>query len=178
MKKVALIGVIAISFFLLLPLSWRIGDRFFTHPLSQMLYDPVLLVCSDHVEALRWHEVVKNGATEPVGEGCTFHVSTDRQEWVKQSVTQLKSHGDSSWTLRVEQLGSNRQRIDLELLGDGVAGMIYEVRENEVIPLNSRRTGPFGAIYPLVINLLFWCALWLTVWGIRMRFTRTANIAN
>jgi len=164
-------GVIAISFFLLFPLSWRIGGRFFTHPFDREFYDPVLLVCSDHVEALRWHEVVKR-ATPSMGEGCTFHVPPERQEWVMQSLAQLKSPGDSSWTLRVKQLGGNRQWIDLELLGDGVAGMIYEVRDNEVTPLNSRRSGPLGAVYPLAINLLLWCALWLTVWGIRLRFTR------
>ena len=176
MRKVGLVVVIVISFFLLFPLSWRIGEKFFTHPFDQLLYDPVLLVCSDHVETLRWHDLVTNGDTEAKRSGCTFHVLPERQEWVKQAVKKLKSPGDSSWTLRIKQLGGNRQRIDLELFGDGVAGMIYEVRDNRITPLNSRRTGPAGMMYPLTVNLLLWCALWLIVRAFRRGLAREASV--
>ena len=177
MKKFVLIVVIAISFFLLFPLSWRIGQTFFTHPFNKALYDPVLLICPHHVEVLLWHELAKSEVPSTRGEGCTFHVVPERQESVKAEVAQLKSPGDSSWTLRVKQLGENRQRIDLELLGDGVAGMIYEVRDNEITPLNSRLTGPAGEIYPLAVNFLLWFALWLIVWGIRRRLAYRVSIS-
>jgi hypothetical protein len=102
MKKFVLILVIAISFFLLFPLSWRIGETFFTLPFYKDFYDPVLLVCRDHVEVLLWHELAGGEVPSSRGEGCTFHVLPERQEWIKGEVEQLKSPGDSSWTLRVK----------------------------------------------------------------------------
>ncbi|WP_157478412.1 hypothetical protein [Granulicella tundricola] len=167
MKKLVLIVVMAISFFLLFPVSWRIGQRFFTRPFNKKFYDPILLVCRDHVEFRLWHELGGSEPASALGEGCTLQVTPERQRWVEEVVPQMKSPGDSSWTVRVKQLGENRQWIDLELLGDGIAGMIYEVRGNEITPLNSRLTGPEGQLYVLVVNLLLWVAIWIVVWGIR-----------
>lgn len=176
MSKIFLGAVMAISFLALLPLSWRIGDPlFFTHPFDRTLFDPVLTICSDHVEVLKWHELA-NGHSLSAGEGCTFQVIQARQAWVERAVRQLQSPNPrkSAWIMQAKQLGGNRQRIDLELVGDGVAGMIYEVRDGSIVPLKSRLTGPLGAIFPIAINIAFWLAIWLVVWRVRSRYARPA----
>jgi hypothetical protein len=177
MSKTVLRVVMRISFFALLPLSWRIGDAlFFTRPFNRTLFDPVLLICSDHVGVLKWHEIAKvhDLSTEV---RCTFQVASARQAWVETAVRQLQSPNPrkSAWIMHAKQLGGNRQRIDLELVGDGVSGMIYEVQDGSIAPHKSRLTGPFGAVLPLDINIVFWIVIWLVVWGVRRRPVRPAG---
>lgn len=161
----------AMSFFALLPLSFRIGDAlFFTREFDKTLFDPVLIICSDHVEVSRLRELAYVHDLS-AREGCTFQVSPSRQAWVEHAVRELQSPNPrkSAWIMHAKQLGDNCQRVDLELVGDGLVGMIYEVRDGKITPLKSRLTGPLGAIFTLAINIAFWLAIWLVVWGARRR---------
>ena len=171
MRKTLLIAVMTISFLVLFPLSWRIGEAFFFTRPFDTLFDPVLLVCSNQVEILRWHELVKDRDSEQ-REGCTFQVAPERQAWVESATRQLQSlaPGKSSWTVRVKQLDGRSQQINLKLVGDGIAGLVYQVHDGRVTPLKSQVTGPGGALIILVINALLWVAGWLAVWQIRRRF--------
>ena len=178
MRKILFVAVMAISFLVLFPLSWRIGEAFFfTRPFDKALFDPVLLVCSNHVEILRWHELVENQA-RPASEACTFHVVPERQAWVESAARHLQSPvpGKSSWTVRVKQLEGGSQQIDLKLVGDGIAGMIYEVRNDRVTPFKSQLTGPAGAFIALAINVLSWAAVWLVVWRVRGWLTPSVRL--
>ena len=150
---------------------------FFTRPFDKALFDPVLVVCSNHVEILHWHELVEN-QDRPAREACTFHVAPERQAWVEGAARQLQSPvpGKSSWNVRVKELEGGSQQIDLKLVGDGIAGMIYEVRDDRVTPFKSQLTGPAGAFIPLAINVLLWVAVWLVVWRVRRRLAPSVRI--
>ena len=164
MKKALYLFAMVASFFVLLPLSWRLADSLvFTRPFEDTSFDPVLLVCPDHVEVLRLRELVGSGST---ARGCTFQVSRSEQPRVERAIKQLQSPAPTkfSWTLKVQQLGQDHQRIDLALMGNGITGMIYDVRNERISPLHTRLTGPLGSIVPLGIEIVLWVAVWLTVW--------------
>jgi hypothetical protein len=160
MKKAALIVALAISFVTLLPISWRLADPLFTHPFREDDLDPVLLACPDHVEIHRFHDL-PNGSSAQLDAGCTFNIAPARQAWVENAVRALPAPGKASWQIRVKQVSAADQQIGLELLGDGISGMIYEARQNQIVPLSTRLTGPGGAFYPLAINVILWGAGWL-----------------
>ena len=169
MKKAAFILVLVVSFLALFPLSWRLADPLFTHPFRKDLpSDPVLLVCPDHVEIL-WLHNLSDGSPVPMGTGCTLNVMPERQKWVEKPVRALPAPnpGKASWQIHVKQVGEAHQQIALELIGDGISGLIYEAKQNVAIPLNSRLTGPLGVVFPLLINVLLWFTVWGLIWVVR-----------
>jgi hypothetical protein len=56
-----------------------------------------------------------------------------------------------------------KQQIQLELLGDGITGIVYEAGPEGIVPLRSREAGPAGAFVILAVNLLLWGGFWLLV---------------
>lgn len=169
MKRAFFVVMLVASFLALLPASWRLADPFFTHPYSkQQFNDPVLLVCSNHV-TIRWLGELSGDPTAAFAEGCTFNVSPEQQTWVERAVRAFPAPNPSkaSWKIKVKQLGNYTQQIDLELVGDGIHGMIYEASRDRIVPLQSRGTGPLGALFPLGINLLLWALGWCLTWLVR-----------
>ena len=164
MRKLLLIATMVISFIALFPLSWRLADPLFTRPFQQSSFDPLLLVCPDRIEVLYWHDLSKR--REQLSRlKCTFQVLPSRQRWVENAVRQLQSPAPtkSVWLVRIKQLGAENQRIELQLTGDGFAGMIYEVRHGIVTPVNTRLVGPGGAFIAFGINVLLllpWALFW------------------
>lgn len=173
LKRVVLIILLAGSFVAVFPISVRLGDPLFTYPFRtgwQYKY-PVLLIWPDHVE-MRWFQDVSEVSPIPKGAGYTFNVAPERQAWVENKVRSTPSpNGNAAWIIHVKQLGPTRQQIQLELLGDGITGLIYEVRAEEFVPLRSRLAGPLSSLSILAVHLLLWGGLWLLVWFIS-RLTR------
>ena len=164
MKKAVLIVALVVSFIALSPLSLRLADPFFTHPFHKDWDHAVLLIWSDHVEARSFNEI-SEVSPRPKDAPYTFNIPPDREAWVKKEVRKLNSPtGNASWVIRIQQLGESRQRIQLELMGDGISGLIYEAGPDEIVPQRSRLTGPAGAFVILAANLLLWCGCWLLLW--------------
>jgi hypothetical protein len=171
MKKAALVIALLASFIAAFPLAFRLADPFFTFPFHKDWYQCVLLVWPDHVEA-RSFEDLTEVSPRPKDASYTFNVAPDRQTWVEEQVRRLASpNGNASWTIRVKQLGASRQEIRLELMGDGVAGLIYEAQPDRIIPLHSRLGGPAGAFVIWAANLGLWGSVWLIVWFV-VRFNK------
>jgi hypothetical protein len=104
----------------------------------------------------------------PKGTGYAFNVEPDRQAWVESKVRNSPSpNGNAVWIVHVKQLSPSRQQIQLELLGDGITGIVYEARSEEIVALRSRASGPAGAFVVLAVQLLLWGGLWLLGWSIR-----------
>jgi len=164
-KNAVLIILLVLSFVVLLPLSLRFNP-FFTFPFHSEWDHSVLLVWPDHVEMRPFNDLSEI-SPRPKGAGYTFNVAPERQAWVEKAVRGTPSpNGDAAWTIHIRQLGSSRQQIQLELLGDGVAGMIYEARPDEIVPIRSRLAGPGGAVFILLVNVLVWSGCWLVIWFI------------
>ena len=153
------------SFIGLFPISIRLSDPAFTHSFRtgwQYQY-PVLLVWPDNVE-MRWFHDISEVSPVPKGAGYTFNVAPKRQAWVESKVRRTPSpNGNASWIIHVKQLGHLKQRIQLELLGDGITGIVYEAGPEGIVPLRSTLAGPAGAFVILAINLLLWGGFWLLV---------------
>jgi hypothetical protein len=163
MKKAFLVVVLVASFIAAFPLSIRLADPFFTYPFHKDWYHAVLLIWPDHVEA-RWFNDVAEVSPRPKDATYIFSVAPDRKAWVKEQVRRLPSpNGNASWTVHVKQLSASRQEIQLELMGDGILGLIYEAQPDKIIPLRSRLGGPAGAFVILAANLLLWGAGWLVL---------------
>jgi hypothetical protein len=161
MKKTLLIVALVASFIALFPISLRVADPFFTYPFRKDWQHAVLLIWPDHVEA-RWFNDVSEISPRPKNAPYTFNVEPNREAWVKEQVQKLQSpNRNASWTIHVTQLGQSRQRIQLELMGDGISGIIYEARPDEIVPKRSRLAGPAGAFVILTANLLLWSGCWL-----------------
>lgn len=170
-KKILLAVLLIVSFIGLFPISIRVADPLFTHPFRtgwQYQY-PILLVWSDHVE-MRWVHDVSEVSPRPKGESWTFNVQPERQAWVESKVQNTASpNGNAAWIIHVKQLGPSRQQIQLELLGDGVTGIVYEAKRDEIVPLRQRLTGPGAAFVILALHLLLWGGFCLLVWFIHRR---------
>jgi len=181
-KKAILLVLLIASFIGLFPISARLADPFFTHPFRTGLqYEyPVLLVWSDRVE-LRWFHDASEVSPCPKG-GYTFNVSPERQAWVQARVRNTPSpNRNAAWILHVTQIGPARQKIQLELLGDGITGIVYEARPQEIVPLQSRLAGPASSFVILGVHLLLWGGCWFTVWCVycshrRSLLARTAKV--
>lgn len=164
MKKAALVLALGASFVTAFPLSMRVADSFFTYPFHKEWHHAALLVWPDHVEARSFDEIAEVSPL-PKDAPYTFNVSPDREGWVKEQVRRLPSpNGNASWTIHVQQLGASRQQIRLELMGDGISGLIYEAQPDKIIPLRSRLGGPAGAFVILAANLVLWGGGWLLIW--------------
>jgi len=179
MRKLALIVIVPLSFVALLPLSWRLADPLFSRPFDKTLVgDPVLLVCPDHVEILRLHDI-SGGEPHSRIAGCTFNVAPERQKWVETALRVLPTPipSKASWRIRVKQVHEADQQIDLELLGDGISGLLYEVKRDEITPMKSRLTGPGGALYALAIDFGLWTAAWcILLFGRRLIIRTRASV--
>jgi hypothetical protein len=163
-KGIALVVLLVASFVGLFRVSIRLADPLFTLPFHAEWKHPVLLVWPDHVE-IRWFDHVSEVSPRPKGEDYTFNVAPDRQAWIESKVRSTTVPGvDAGYTIHVKQLGPSRQRIQLDSLGDGISGIIYEAKPEEILPLHSRASGPAGALTILMVHLLLWGGLWLLVW--------------
>lgn len=171
------------SFIGFFPIAIRVADPLFTHPFrTGWQYEfPILLVWTDHVE-IRWVHEVSEVSPRAKGESYTFNVEPSRQAWVERQVRNTPSpNGNAAWIIHVKQLGPSKQRIQLELLGDGIIGTIYEARPEEIVPLRLRAVGPGGAFAILAAQLLVWGGFWVLVSFVRRRLMRgkqqsTANL--
>ena len=91
-----------------------------------------------------------------------------RQEWIERTVRKTAApNGNASWIIHVRQLAPEKQQIQLELLGDGIIGLIYEATADSIVPLRARLVGPGGAFVILAVYLLLWCGSWLLIWLFR-----------
>lgn len=165
-QTVVVLFAMAASFIALFPISWFLADPLFSHPFEDRYFgSPVLLVWPDHIEIRQFHHV-SEVSPRPKDAGYTFNVAPERQAWVEQQVRDAPAPQPTKagWTIHVKQLGPARQRIQLELMGDGVNGLIYEALTDKISPLQTRRTGPGGALIAGGINVLLWEAFWLLVW--------------
>lgn len=166
-RKIALRLLQIVTFVGLFPTSVRLGDPLFTYPFRtgwQYEY-PILLVWADHVE-MRWFRDISEISPRPKAAKYTYTVEPQRQGWVEAKVrsTPAPNGADAGWIIHVKQLGPSRQQIQLELMGDGITGLIYEVRGDEVVPLRSRSAGPLSSYSILMVHLVLWGGLWFLVW--------------
>lgn len=169
MKKAILILALIASFIAMFPLSIRLADPFFTFPFYKDWDHAVLVIWPDHVEA-RWFKDAAEVSPRPKNASYTFNVAPEQEAWVKEQVRRLPSpNGNASWTIHVKQLSASRQEIRLDLIGDGILGLIYEAQADQIVPLRSRLAGPAGAFVILAANLVLWGAGWLLLcWVIRI----------
>ncbi len=161
-RKISFRVLLAVAFFGLFPVSIRVADPLFTHPFHTGWQHPVLLVWSDHVET-RWFRDLADVSPRPKDAGYTFNVAPERQAWVEQQVrnTRLPRGVDAGWVIHVTQIGPSKQWIELETLGDGISGLIYEAGPDSIVPLKSRLAGAGGSFIVLAVHLLIWGSFWL-----------------
>jgi len=165
MKTMLLFLAMVVTFVLLIPLSWWISGSVFNHPFENRPSDPVLLVCLDHIEVLHWSDT--NGTRDKsLHPECTFQVNASKQAWVENEVRGLPSPapGKSRWTVQIRQLGPEDQQVDLELVGDGTTGLIYEAKSGGVTPLKTRYAEQAGALVAISINACLWAVFWFATW--------------
>jgi hypothetical protein len=161
--KIGFVALALTTFVGLFPISARVADPLFTRPFRtgwQYKY-PVLLMWSDHIQ-IRWFRDISEVSPRPKGESYTFNVSPEKQGWVEKMVRGTPSpNGNAAWVIHVKQLGRSKQQIRLELLGDGITGIVYDAYPEEVVPLWSRLAGPLGSLEILAVHLVIWGGFWL-----------------
>jgi hypothetical protein len=165
-KTAALCVAMFVSFLLLFPISAELADPYFTRPFNPKIPQCVLLIWPDRVEA-RWVDNISEVSPRPHGAQYSFLIPAARENWVRE---QLKSQPvppkDAGWLLRVRDTAPNRQEIRLEMMGDGYLGLIYEATPDQIVPLQSRDTGPGGAFLVLFFDLAIFGGGWLLLWAV------------
>jgi hypothetical protein len=153
----------AVAFIVLFPFSMRLADPVFSHRFHPEWEHPVLLVWADHIE-IRWFQNLTEVSPRPKNSNYAFNVAPERQAWVEKQVRKTPSPiGNAGWIIHVKQLGPSRQRIQLELFGEGIRGIIYDAGGEAILPLRSRLTGPEGAFVFLAVDFSLCLGLWLLV---------------
>lgn len=161
------LGLFVIGAFIgLFPLALRLANAFATSPWNPAIDARVLLLWPDRIELQPISDLSDFSPRAP-NAGYTFLVPPGRQPWVTE---QLRAYPTptrgTSWRLRVTPLEPGKQEIDLELLGDGIYGVVYEANSERVTPLKTRLAGPgfafivfgtdvLGSVLLLLIVLLF-----------------------
>jgi hypothetical protein len=182
-RKLLFAALLILSFFLLLPLSDQLVDSRFTIPFNPNLPKCVLLVWSDHIEA-RWVDSISEVSPRPSNADYSFLVPAGREGWVRQQLRSQPLPGDSAgWLLKVRQIAPDRQKIQLEVMGDGYTGLIYEATRDRVVPLRSRLAGPGGVFLFLEFQLVLWGSCWFVIritWFLmkKHRARREAHLGN
>lgn len=183
LRKILVIALGFVSFVALSPLSMRIADPLFTRAFDPRWKYPILLVWPDRIE-VRWVRDLSEVSPRPKGETYTFNVPPDRQAWIEEQVRKISypQNPDLGLSIKVKQLGPERQQIQLEAWKDGFVGLIYEARPDGIIPLRSRIAGLLGAIPILGVHLLVWAAVWFgarLIWRsvIKVRLKRAPAIS-
>ncbi len=147
------------SFIGLFPFSARLADPLATRRYNSSIDTRVLLLWPDHIE-LRRVSTLPEVSPRPEGASYSFLIPPERQTWVKARLRNEPTGGDGGWIFRIKQLGPERQRIQLEVLGDGFWGMVYEASPEKIVPLGTRLAGPEFAFVILAIHLVCWGGLW------------------
>jgi predicted nicotinamide N-methyase len=147
-------------------LAVRIANPFATLAYNPTIDARILLLWPDRIE-LRPIRDLASFSPLRANAGYSFVLPAERQTWVTE---QLKTYSTptngTSWRLRVKPLESGSQEIDLELLGDGIYGVVYEASKEKVVPLKTRLAGPgfafivfgidvLGSVLLLLVILLF-----------------------
>jgi hypothetical protein len=175
-KRTAITALRIITFVALIPISFRFADPLFTQPFHPGWQHPVLLVWPDHVE-MRWFRDVSEISPRSESANYTFDVAPDRQAWVEKEVRSTPSpNNNADWVVHVKQLGPSRQEIQLELLGDGITGIVYEATPYKITPLRTRLTGAGGALPVFMINLALWAGVWLLVRFVQWQWKRRSTL--
>jgi|SRR5579863_8540067 len=162
-KWAVVVAVLVFSLLALFPLSMHVADPFFTHPYEARFEVPVMLLFPEHVE-VRWVNNIAEVAPPPIGTPYTFAIPRDRQQWVEQQIRLAPPPRPGSfWRLRIHQLGSDTQRVELEAYRDGFTGLIYDAHKASITPVAYRRAGPGAALLYLLINVGLSCVLSIIV---------------
>ncbi len=139
-----------------------------TDPLTHQSLDqgyaprfPIVVVRGDAPELLQLDDP---GKVPPLASGATYLIPSGRESTFARYLNDhFPSQGDGVWNLRVERVASDRQRIELFVMGDGFSGGVYEATPTSVTPLYRKSTGPafafvFGGL-ALIMNLALWGAV-------------------
>jgi hypothetical protein len=138
--------------------------EFFFSKLEVQLGVPILLIFPARVE-IRWVTDISEVSPLRKDAPYTFAVPPSQQAWVESQVKQAPPpRPGSMWRLRIRQLDGGRQRIDLEAVRDGIAGLIYDASPDKIVPVASRLTGPMASFLFVLIDAGLCCVLWLIVW--------------
>ena len=168
----ALVGILIVSLIALFPLAVRIANPFATLAYNPAVDARILLIWPDRIELQPIRDLA-NFSPRPTSAGYSFVLPKERQEWVTE---QLKTYSTptsgTSWRMRVKSLDSGNQEIDLELLGDGIYGVVYEASKDKVVPLKTRLAGPGFAFIVFGIDVLGSVLLLLIVLSFRRSLQR------
>ncbi len=132
----------------------------------------VLLLWPERIEIRRLSQLSQI-SPRPHDAPYSFLVPPDRGAWVEEQVRRYPSPTRrASWRIDIRKLANERQRIQLELFGDGIHGVVYEATPTEIVPLYSRLSGSGFALIVMVVNFGLWGLLWggaYLAWRFRSR---------
>jgi hypothetical protein len=170
-SKIALVLLFVGSLIVLFPLALRLANPFATLAYNPAIDARALLVWPDRIELQPIRDLA-NFSPRPVNAMYSFLVSPERQAWVKEQLGAYPTPTrGTSWRLRVRSLEAGQQQIDLELLGDGIYGVVYVADQQKIIPLKSRLAGPGFAFIVFGLDVVGGVLILLTVVLFR-RFVR------
>ncbi len=150
----------------LFPAAVRLANPFATYPWNPAIDARILLIWPDRIE-LQPIRALSDFSPRSPNAKYTFLVPVERQEWVTEQLRVYSTPTRSaSWHMSVKRLEPGKQEIELELLGDGIYGVVYEASNEKIVPLKTRLADPgfafivvgidvAGSALILLVGLLF-----------------------
>jgi hypothetical protein len=163
----------------MIPVATQLTDSMTLAPVDQAYSFPFPILVIRGTEA-SVEEIDHPHDIPPPPVGASYLVPGGQAKAVERYLREHDSiHPKSAWVLRVAPTSSERQRIELFLMGDGYWGGVYEATATSIAPLYRRITGPgyafvFGPL-ALGLNVALWGVLAVSIWGIR-RYRRAAQL--
>ena len=169
--RIVLVLLVIGSLIVLFPLALRLANPFATLVYNPAIDARILLLWPDRVELQPIRDLA-NFSPRPPNAAYTFLVPPERQAWVTEQLraSSTPTRG-TSWRMWIKPLEPGRQEIDLELLGDGIYGVVYEASSERIVPLRTRLAGPGFAFIVFGLDVVGSVLLLLIVLLIR-RFLR------
>ncbi len=182
LKHLLMLGLLAVLFLgtcsALVPLSFRLTDPMTDVPLGTVpsLDLPVVVVTGTRAEVI----LTKYPFRVPsIAKGSSFLVPKGKEKAIEQYLRDHENpHAEGGWWLRVKQLGSDRQRIELFWVNDGFRGGAYEATAATVTPLYQKFTGPGFGIAVAVVAFCGNALLWALALGLLWLYRRKRRPLN
>lgn len=123
---------------------------------------PIVIVTADAprvvLERVPWH-------IAPPPRGSSYLVGAAHSAESQRRLNAALAGADAgSWRLHVEELGRDRERIELTFVQDSYDGSIYEATATSIRPLQRRFTGPGFGIVVGFLALAMNAAAWIIAW--------------
>ncbi len=160
MKRILRALGLVLGFTAFLVLTFAISWRYFEKQAEQDFsntkpeYFPVVVVTPNKSELILTKDLEKYERDNP---NYSFLIPNGKEDLISEQLNadQIRRNGKGTPRISAKTLAEGKQKIDFEIVGDGLFLSRYEATEKEVKPLIFTSSGPMFVIFPCGATVFF-----------------------